>query len=260
MNFPKSVARGLGTVQDFMLETGVWVAQNAPEVADREGIVIFLRENLPYNSKETRSRYAGWIALWSYGDGAYSLPQIAWQAYRDEFLLRRILGATWLRRILPLQRLITDELARMEPGDVLTWEQVQAFIDRHAVGGGRRENQKRIPLWLERLGFVERKAVKRGPRATSKVMYVVAPHFDATAFLILLHSELAPTPRTVGMGEILDHPFWRCLGGREPSQVREALAAAQAAGAIDRYTHVDQLEQVTTRYSLAELLERRLRL
>ena len=91
-------------------------------------------------------------------------------------------------------------------------------------------------------------------------MTVAAPHFDQTAFLLLLHAELAPAPRTVTVAEILAHPFWRCLGGRDPQQVRDALAAAAAAGAIDRYIHVDQLEQATTRFTLEELLDRKVRL
>ncbi len=257
--FKKPVARGLGTVQPMMLEAGIWAAKHAPECTDRAELASFLKHNLPYNSSSVRERYAATVLQWSYGDATtFSLPQAVWKAYSDENLLDRVIAAVWLERIPPLRQLLLEELLKLDLGSILTWDRIQEFIERNAIGGSVEKNRAKIPLWLSRLGFIVR---RRSPKPGGPSTWIVStPAFDRTAFLILVHAELAPTPRTVAVGEILAHPFWRCLGGREPQQVRDALAAAAAAGAIDRFVQVDQLEQATTRYSLDELLARKVRL
>ncbi len=78
--------------------------------------------------------------------------------------------------------------------------------------------------------------------------------------MILLHARLAPTPRIVRVSDLLAEPFWRYLGLRQPDEVRTILHDADAAGLLARYSTVDQLEQVTTRYTLEEYLGRALRL
>lgn len=261
LNFPKPKARGLGTVQDPTLPAGLWVAQHAPEFEDRAALMAYLREHLPYSARSVRDRYANEIARLSYeDDGVFSLPRAVWLAYGDEALLQRVLIALWLLRIPSLQRFIVEEVASTPAGERLSHERLQAFVERYDIGGSIKQNHERIPRWLAVAGLVERSRVTGpGSQNAAKQMRVAAPPFDATAFLILLHSSLAPTPRTVTVESILEHPFWRCLGGREARQVREALVAAEAKGGIDRYTRVDQLEQVTTRYSLGQLLERKVR-
>ena len=82
----------------------------------------------------------------------------------------------------------------------------------------------------------------------------------ATAFLVLLHDRLAPTPRIVSLAQILGDPLWWQVGYHTPDEVRETLREAAAAGLIARFVTVDQLEQITTRYTLEEWLAGRLRL
>jgi hypothetical protein len=57
----------------------------------------------------------------------------------------------------------------------------------------------------------------------------------------------------------LADPFWRYLGGRQEREVRDTLVVAERAGLL-RHEHVDQLDQVATRLSLTETLDRRVRL
>jgi hypothetical protein len=85
---------------------------------------------------------------------------------------------------------------------------------------------------------------------------VEATELPETAFLLLLHHHFAKEPATVPVGDVLAHPFWRYLGGREEAEVRTALTLGAAKDLLGRYAVVDHLEQVTTRFSMTELLDR----
>jgi hypothetical protein len=75
-----------------------------------------------------------------------------------------------------------------------------------------------------------------------------------------LHARLAPTARIVRLSDILAAAFWGLMGIRDDATVRSILRTADAKGIIAKYALVDQLEQITTRYSLGEYLEKTLRL
>jgi tryptophan synthase alpha subunit len=64
----------------------------------------------------------------------------------------------------------------------------------------------------------------------------------------------------VTIKEILSNPFWRYLGIREAEEVKKVFKEADANGVIAKYIVADQLEQVTTRYSFEEFIQRRLQL
>lgn len=81
-----------------------------------------------------------------------------------------------------------------------------------------------------------------------------------TALLLLVHYLFAPTPRIVTVQDILAEPFWKYLGFRAEEDVRNALHEANARDLIARYAIVEQLEQITTRYTLEQCLEQRIRL
>ena len=80
------------------------------------------------------------------------------------------------------------------------------------------------------------------------------------AFLIALHARLAPTPRIVRISDILNVEFWKLMGIRDEFTVRSILQDANVKGIIAKYTVVDQLKQITTRYSYDEYLTKAFRL
>ena len=96
--------------------------------------------------------------------------------------------------------------------------------------------------------------------ATAKGVIVQPIPLPDNAFLIALHSKLAPTPRIVRLSDILGAVFWKLMGIRDEATVRSILRDANAKGFIAKYTIVDQLEQITTRYSFYEYLSKAFRL
>ena len=76
-----------------------------------------------------------------------------------------------------------------------------------------------------------------------------------TALLLLTHSIFTPGgPRTVELRRLLAGPYWKYLGFKSEDAVRAVFREADAAGILGKYVVADQLEQITTRWSLDELL------
>jgi hypothetical protein len=118
--------------------------------------------------------------------------------------------------------------------------------------GAYKENSfKRLRLTALHLGFLTRHDGE---------LFVPWMSTPANGLLILLHARLAPTPRIVRVSDLLAAPWWRYLGYRSAEDVRTTLRAAERAGLIARYSIVDELEQVTTRYSFDDFLSNALRL
>ena len=67
-------------------------------------------------------------------------------------------------------------------------------------------------------------------------------------------------PRIVRLSELLETTWWRLLGLREANQVHQILHQAEMAGLLSRFSRVDELEQMTTRYSRVEYFSRAMRL
>jgi hypothetical protein len=67
-------------------------------------------------------------------------------------------------------------------------------------------------------------------------------------------------PRTIELRNLLANPFWKYLGIKHEDQVRAVFREADAAGCIGKYVVADQLEQITTCFSLETFLEKKVRL
>jgi len=81
-----------------------------------------------------------------------------------------------------------------------------------------------------------------------------------TALMILTHYVFAPEPQTIAVRDLLKDPFWKYLGIKRELTVRDIFKEASSKGLISRYTVADELEQITTRYSLEELLKSEVKL
>jgi len=78
--------------------------------------------------------------------------------------------------------------------------------------------------------------------------------------MILTHYVFAPEPQTIAVRDLLKDPFWKYLGIKRELTVRDIFKEASSKGLISRYTVADELEQITTRYSLEELLKSEVKL
>ena len=82
---------------------------------------------------------------------------------------------------------------------------------------------------------------------------------NETAALLIFHHRYAPTPRVIDLKFLLAEPTWKYLGFSHDDAVRQFMRKLERHGLVSRYATVDRLEQVTTKYPLASLLERKVR-
>ncbi len=218
--------------------------------SDRE-LEALLTERLPQNSLETRARYAQSILKWFFADGPDSLASQVWRAYRDESIERDILRALYLRAEPIMGDCVAQALYPLADGMAIPGTFFDGFLAKRLgsqeIPGNTR---KRLKTNLAKLGFLVRSRA-HGDRLS-------AVNATRTGFLVLLHYLFAPEgPRTIELSRLFADQFWKYLGIKSEDAVRVILRSADASRSIGKYIVADQLEQITTCYSLNELLSQR---
>ena len=239
------------TVQDCTYRQGMVAVQMAGQFDSWDSLRPELEEALPFNSAHTRRRYVSQLFRWALERGNLNAVGVkVWCSHKSDELVNQILRERYLDAYPVLGRFVSKSLGMLTAGTELDSGSIGRYLHQEQVGALDRSIEK-LRLSMRDMGFISKIGGK----------YVVAEtSLPRTAFLILMHYLLAPEPSTIVVPEIIGHPFWRHLGGKTSDEVRSALTNAAASDAISRYATVDNLEQITTRFSFEELLERRVRL
>jgi len=239
------------TLQDFPWRESIQAVKDGLHFDSYPAFVEHVFNALPQNSPQTRRRYTNLIGRWFFPDRQLpSLAGRAWAAYSDENILCDVMRVSVLSQEPVIAAFIERFILSAPPGTELQAGIFRAYIEE-TYGGFKRQSCQRLTRTLRELGFIARLGQTWFTRTISR---------PATAFMILLHEQFAPTPRIVSLVQILADPSWWQIGYHAPDEVRETLHDAAAAGLIARFVNVDQLEQITTRYTSDEWLDRRLRL
>ncbi len=214
---------------------------------------VYLLQSIPQNSEATRRRTMQYIVMRFFPDGDYnSLPRRVWLAYRNEGFLESIMRYYFLARERLVGRFVEEVLNSLEPGTTFDRTLIEQFVRGVYSDPARiKKAVSRVQAACRELGLVE--TSQRG-----KAFRVLALGSVSTPLLVLLHHIFAPTPRTVTMVDILSNPFWKDIGMRSVDAVRQSLKEATAKDLLNKYVVADQLEQVTTKYTLDEFLAERM--
>jgi len=241
----------VSTLQDFPWEESIQAVKDSRRFESYPAFAEHVFNTLPQNSPQTRRRYTNLIGRWFFPNRQLpSLPGRVWAAYGDEKILRDVMRAYVLSQEPVVAAFIEQFILPAMPGAELQTSVFRTYIEE-TYGEFKRQSHQRLTRTLRELGFTAR---------IGQTWFTQAIPRPATAFLLLLHERFAPTPRIVSLAQTLADPLWWQVGYHTPDEVRETLHDAAAAGLIARFVAVDQLEQVTTRYTLDEWLARRLRL
>ena len=239
------------TLQDFPLETSIQAVKAGGGFASYQAFHEYMLGHLPQNSPETRRRYANLVGKRYFpGLSLDTLLPKVWRAYQDEGILVDLMRVLALEVEPVIARFVLEKVRPLSVGQMLDGQVSRAFIEE-MYGEFKANSHKRLLMTVRALGFLG--------RYDGELVVEQIP-MPADAFLILLHERLAPTPRIVRLTEILDLDWWRFVGLRAADDVRRVLHEAEAAGLIARYAKVDQLEQVTTRFSRDEYIAQAKRL
>ena len=248
-----SVASGSvpNMIQELPWTQSLQAIRDSADFVDFAAFRAHLEQTLPFNSTYTRERYTRTVLKYFFPGGSLdTLTRRAWATYHDDVILEDLARYQLLTGEPTLARFVLTRLAPLAPGSVIGHDFLEDFV-QEVDPKGRSKMVDRLGIVLRRLGLIVREHQQD----------VVAQLKPAkTSFLILAHHLLAPTPRIVTVSEIIGAPFWRYLGYREEETIRRILHEASAQGLIARYATVDQLEQITTRYTLDQWFEQALKL
>ncbi len=246
------MSSAVSTLQDFPWDESIQAVKDSLRFDSYPAFAEHVFSTLPQNSPQTRRRYTNLIGRWFFPDRQLPGPAgRVWAAYGDEKVLRDVMRVCVLSQEPVVAAFIERFIRPAPPGAELQGNVFRTYI-KETYGEFKRQSHQRLTRTLRELGFI----VRIGQTWFTQAL-IPRP---ATAFLILLHERFAPTPRIVSLARILADPLWWQVGYHAPAEVRETLHDAAAGGLIARFVAVDQLEQVTTRYTLDEWLARRLRL
>ena len=239
------------TLQNFPWQASIQAVKASTGFETYEDFYRYMVQYLPPNSPQTRKRYASLIGKRYFpGRCLDNLLTRTWKAYQDETILVDLMRVAALEAEPVIARFLLNKVWPLAVGQVFDVADALAFI-QETFGSFKMTSYKRLLLSLRRLGFLGR---YNGEWVVEEIPT------PADALLILLHDRLAPTPRIVRLNEILEADWWRFLGIKQADEVRHILRRAEAAGVIARYVAVDELEQVTTRFTRDEYITQARRL
>jgi hypothetical protein len=235
------------TLQSYPYAAGVQAIKECRQFATFDDFYRHLVENLPQNSPQTRKRFASLLVRWFFPERSLDgfLP-VAWAAYQDDLLLQDLMRVTTLEIEPVIARFAVNVILPFEPGDTFPADLARDYIVA-TYQEYKKDSYDRLLVAVRALGLLTRRG------NTWSVAAIPRP---ANALLVLLHSRLAPTPRIVRVRDLLDQPFVQYLGFRDHESVRGVLRDATSAGLFARYSVVDELEQITTRYAADEYIAR----
>jgi len=239
------------TLQSVAWEAGLAAVKESIEFSTFDAFRNHLVDNMRQNSIEVRRRYVNLFMLRLFPEkNFYGINTKVWRAYQDEKIQEDIARLTTLEAEPVISKFVLEQILVLSPGAVIENSVIKDYISSE-FGSYKPNSFDRLRSALIHMGFVS--AVPKG------IMVQPIP-LPNNAFLLTLHFRLALTPRIVRLSDILNTTFWRLLGIRDDITVRSILHEADAKGFIAKYTLVDQLEQITTRYSFEEYLAKRLHL
>jgi hypothetical protein len=237
-------------LQDILWQESLLAVKMAVDCQTVAELVSRLQEALPQNSAVTRQRNTSTIlGRFFPTDDVDQLPRQILRAYDDEDLLTAVMRVLFLEAEPLVGKLIADRLSRLSAGSELPKD---FFIQYTQDVLGKRETHVsyRCCTAARVLGWTIME---------KKRYYVAQQSLNETAALLVFHDRYAPTPQVIDLKMLLAEPTWKYLGFRNEDAVREFMRKLERRKMVARYATVDRLEQVTTRYSLESLLERKVR-
>jgi hypothetical protein len=245
--------RQKGVIQDLLVSEGLLAAKLSLDAISLDDFQRKLETNLRQNSSETRQRYAQSILKWFFPDGLDGLARKVWTAYHDDRIESDILRHLYLSSEPIMGACVADALFPLQEGIIIPAGYFDRFLKDYLNAEPPPKTRERVKMNLVKLGFLK-PARGAGHRLNPITQ-------TKTAFFVLLHHLFAPVqPRTIELRHLFANPFWKYLGFKSEDAVRGVIREANALGLLGKYVVADELEQITSCLSLADILDRGVRL
>lgn len=237
--------------QRLLWEESIDAVKQSLRFKDFRNFRRHLQEHLPQNSSYVRERYTRSIIRWFFPDQSLnSLSAKVWRSYNNNQILQDVMRYFYLEKEPIVAEFICEYLIPLDPGTTIRLEYLKDFLMKK-YGIVKKDPLHYLNAAIRDLGFIYR------DKTRTIVQNLASPK---TGFLILVHYLFASTPQTVALQEILTHNFWMYLGIKNQSEVKKILKEADTKEIIAKYVIADQLEQITTKYTLDEFLQKKITL
>jgi hypothetical protein len=247
----RSVKRdGKRYLQDILWQESLLAVKASLDCQAVAELIARLQEKLPQNSAVTRRRNTS-IILGRFfpTQDIDQLPRRVFRAYDDEALLAAVMRAIFLEAEPLVGELVAGRLAGLPAGSLLPKDFFTRYT-QEALGKKEAHVAYRCCTAARVLGWTI---------VEKRKSYVAQQLPNETAALLIFHHRYAPTPRVIDLKFLFTEPIWKYLGFSHEDAVRQFMRKLERHGLLSRYATVDRLEQVTTKYPLASLLERKVR-
>jgi hypothetical protein len=249
---PRVAPQDIRAIQDLLWKEAVDTARQAENFKTEEAFQDHLRQHLPQNSLETRTRYAQSLMRWFFADGVNGLASSVWSNYRDQCLLEETLRFLYLNAQPMVAAAVAEALFPIAENAQIPPSYLTNFIRQRFGEDTPDKSIKRVKQNLRKLGILVR---EKGDRDTLRAL---SP--SPTGLLILLHYLFARNePHGVEFRTIVDNPFWKFLGFKSEDQLRAILKESVNRGLIAKYVLADRVESISFRFSFNEFVAKRMK-
>jgi len=244
-----SKARKPKIPQSILWEESLQAVRLSLDCDTKSELAARLRDEFSQNSATTRARNASTVlSRYFPARDIDQLPRRVLRLYGDEKLLADVMTVLLPMSEPVIGRLIAERLFPIEPGSELPSNFFTSY-GQEVYSGNAKDIASRCSGAARVMGWVSRQGGKS---------YRLYRPVNQTAALILIHELYAPTPQIVELSQILSEPVWKYLGFQDADQVRAFCKLMEQKQLIARYVQVDRLDQITTRYPVMELMERKM--
>jgi hypothetical protein len=208
-----------------------------------------LEKSLRFNSSCVRAKRARDMVRWFFP--SHSLDNLltkVWIHYQSEQLLEEVMRHQFLTSQPLAAKFCLQCILPLEPGTRLNSDYFKDFLLREN-GVVKHDVLNNLRWACKDIGFL---MVEKNDLVVAQVP------LPKTSLLLLTHYCFGQDTRTIAVKDIISNPYWRYLGIRNSEVVRKIFHEADAEGLVAKYVIADQLEQITTRYSFDEFIQRRL--
>lgn len=246
---PKKVVarRGTDLFVNAILKETIQMLPRLPDTESLDEIRMFLRAELHFSAEQTRQRYAAYITRRMFPDGLADRPL---RLFAKEFPNQQALRDVCFYRFMkaePLEAEVVEILVLPNIGvGRLSRERIKQFLaSRYPSSQSIKDSSQAVVEAMVSAGLA------MSDKVTMTFSYRDIP-IPALAFV--LHSEF-PEPGMYDIRKLEQNRFVRAMIWN-PERLLAALYELRNQGLVSKVSEIDSVRQFTTRYTLAEAVDR----
>lgn len=242
---PGLYSRPVEILQDLQWDESIAAAKLAPSFRDLDSFREAITDRVYRQpSRETRARYAQYFIKWFLPSLTFSEPVVSvWSAFQDEAALQHVMRWQYITSNSLVAQFVDGPLSEVAPGQATDETIDSFFVSVHGSVNEKTRNRLRANLRKIGLLVVERKS-----------SYRVVPEVSPRAVVVLLAHLFAREAQVLSWTTLVSSPWWKRLGIVDEAMLRAKLHETADRDLVARFRQVDTLDQVTTRFGVAELL------